>query len=151
LIFYTGKQPLNPVLLELNSNVKVFKRRPDLTEIIPNIIHGIESETVLPGDSQPCGKCQVIRVLLGRLNELDKDKDTSEEEKFMNMTVFAQELGFHFVDLFNHLEGLERDNGDTDQDALRDAFLRKQVSVGSFRPASDLEEEVRPESHAFTL
>jgi len=118
LIFYTGKQPLNPVLEELNTNVKIIKSRPSLPHVIPNIIHGIESETVLPEDALPCGKCQVIRVLLGKLVELDMLKQT-EEDIVRELTRFAQCLGYQFADLFNHLEG---NDGDAELGAYRDAF-----------------------------
>ena len=118
LIFYTGKQPLNPVLEELNTNVKIIKSRPSLPHVIPNIIHGIESETVLPEDALPCGKCQVIRVLLGKLVELDMLKQT-EEQIVRELTRYAQCLGYQFADLFNHLEG---NDGDAEPGAYRDAF-----------------------------
>lgn len=98
---------------------------------------------MLPGDEQPCGKCQVIRVLLGRLNELDKDQDASEDEKVADLTILARELGFHFADVFNHLEGLEGvDEERYNAQDLRDAFLSRQASVGSFIPASDLDGDV---------
>eukprot|EP00873_Tetraselmis_striata_P026370 jgi/Tetstr1/446634/TSEL_034157.t1 len=48
LIFYTGKEPINPALEELHTNVRIIKQRPNLFSVIPNIIYGIESKKGLP-------------------------------------------------------------------------------------------------------
>ena len=46
LIFYTGKEPLPPGIIEVyNANVRVVRGRPQLSSLIPNIIYGNESES----------------------------------------------------------------------------------------------------------
>ena len=46
LIFYTGKEPLPPGIIEdYNANVRVVRGRPQLSSLIPNIIYGNESES----------------------------------------------------------------------------------------------------------
>ena len=136
LIFYTGDSPLNPAIEELNTNVKVMKCRPSLPHVIANIIHGIESETVLPEDSIPCDKCQVIRVLLGKLAELD-ESDKTEDEKVKDLTRFAHNLGYQFGDLFNHLEG----NDGVAEPETRDAFESLLTSKSGQRSATSSEIE----------
>ena len=122
LIFYTGKEPLNPAIEELNTNIKVMKCRPSFPDIIPNIIHGIESETVLPEDSImeqdsiPGDKCQVLQVLLGKLSNLDKSNKT-DDEKVKELTRSAHLLGYQFTDLLSNLKGVGGDSN-PDKDTL---------------------------------
>ena len=111
LIFYTGKEPLNPVLLELNntSSVKILTGRPDLMTLVPSIIHSIESEKFEPEQDASCRKCEVIKVLLNRLLELDSLKGKmyalDDDDKLRTLRSLASELGFQLTDLFRHLDG----------------------------------------------
>ena len=55
LIFYTGKERLSPAIENhLTLSTILIKRRPDLNQLIPNIIYGIESGLGVPESMKPC-------------------------------------------------------------------------------------------------
>ena len=109
LIFYTGKEPLNPIISELNksSGVEILTGRPDLANLIPSIIHSIESEKIVLEEVPGCRKCEVIKVLLSRLLVLDALKDRmyalGDDGKLSTLRSLADDLGFQLSDLFRHI------------------------------------------------
>ena len=109
LIFYTGSEPLNPVISELNksSGVEILTGRPDLITLIPSIIHSIESEEIALDEDPDCRKCEVIKVLLSRLLELDALKGRmyalGDDGKLSALRSLADDLGYQLSDLFRHI------------------------------------------------
>lgn len=111
LIFYTGKKPLNPILHEMNTNVRIIKGRPDLDVVIPNIIYGIESGTGLPEKYVPTQLSDMEDDLIDKLRELDaegaadnEDQSLSSNDKLFQLTSFAQENGYLFTDFVERLD-----------------------------------------------
>jgi hypothetical protein len=109
LIFYTGKEPLNPVISELHksSGVEILTGRPELADLIPSIIHSIESEKIVLDEDPGCRKCEVIKVLLSRLLELDMLKGKmyalADDDKLSTLRSLADDLGYQLSDLFRHI------------------------------------------------
>ena len=71
LIFYTGKETLgvdSHINIVTNTNVCIIEGRPNLHEVIPNIIYGIESGVGLPERYVPDGKMVASEMLLDMLN-----------------------------------------------------------------------------------
>mmetsp|Transcript_28716 Transcript_28716/g.80835 ORF Transcript_28716/g.80835 Transcript_28716/m.80835 type:complete len:680 (+) Transcript_28716:174-2213(+) len=98
LIFYTGKSPLNPGLMELQANVKIIKKRPDLYTAIPNIIYGIESGNGLPESCERTSE-EVKELIVMKLETLDKDSKMGSTSKLAELTKYAQTEGFSFTEL----------------------------------------------------
>jgi len=107
LIFYTGNEPLNPALEELNTNVRVIKSRPNLHVVIPNIIYGIESATGLPETYLPSELESVKELLIERIREFDSKEDMTDAEKLKNLTALARNRGFLFTELLHDLMSAE--------------------------------------------
>ena len=54
LIFYTGKELLGPAIENhLTATTMLIKRRPNLNDLVPNIIYGIESGLGVPESMKP--------------------------------------------------------------------------------------------------
>lgn len=108
-IYYTGKTPLDPTLLEgLASNVKLIYSRPNLESIIPNIIHASESSDTKSKDAfQKCSKCEVIQRLMKKSKEFDVITEVSplsDEEKLEELTAIAEDSGHDISELSSHFQ-----------------------------------------------
>jgi len=99
LIFYTGKQPLSLALENSNSNIKIIKQRPDLYQVVPNIIYGIESGVGVPEKQTPAEKQHVKEVLANKLNELE-ELGLTEDEIIEELTSLAHQNGFLLSNIF---------------------------------------------------
>ena len=77
LIFYTGKETLgldedeSHVNIFTNTNVCIIGGRPNLHEVIPNIIYGIESGIGLPERYVPDGKMVASEMLLDMIQDVE--------------------------------------------------------------------------------
>ncbi len=99
LIFYTGKQPLSPALENSNNNIKIIKQRPDLYNVIPNIIYGIEAGVGVPEKYNPAEKRHVKEVLAKKLNDLE-ELGLTEDEIMEELTSLAHQNGFLLSNIF---------------------------------------------------
>ena len=100
LIFYTGREELNMASLNVhaNTNVCIISGRPNLHEVIPAIIFGIESGQGLPENYTSSTRREVCQAIVDRLNchlierrPSDQDSDASIRDDLM---ISASELGF---------------------------------------------------------
>ena len=118
LVFYTGLEPLLGPLQQLGAmkNVHIIRGRPDLQNIIPNIIFGIESGNGLPEKCMLSHKDTVVELLAERLQQLDVQASSSrnnEPGSLMTMTAtdkvvdlggLAQSYGYLFTGLVATLD-----------------------------------------------
>ncbi|KAL7487526.1 hypothetical protein ACHAW6_013122 [Cyclotella cf. meneghiniana] len=94
LIFYTGKERLSPAIENhLTLSTILIKRRPDLNQLIPNIIYGIESGLGVPESMKPSEKSRVKGLIADKVHELEAS-GFAEEEIIEELTVLAHESGF---------------------------------------------------------
>uniref|UniRef100_A0A7S2A4J8 FAD-binding FR-type domain-containing protein n=1 Tax=Trieres chinensis TaxID=1514140 RepID=A0A7S2A4J8_TRICV len=104
LIFYTGKETLNPALISLNTNVRVINGRPDLRIIIPNIIYGIESLLGLPESYTPREISRVREMVTEKMYDLERCGVMNNFEKLVELTSFASRHGFILTELMRDME-----------------------------------------------
>lgn len=97
LIFYTGREPLDVSSLNVqaNTNICIIDGRPNLHEVIPNIIFGIESKQGLPENYTPDTQRVACQMIVEHIN---KSRRTSEESMSdsadKDLAGYASELGF---------------------------------------------------------
>mmetsp|Transcript_17430 Transcript_17430/g.24892 ORF Transcript_17430/g.24892 Transcript_17430/m.24892 type:complete len:638 (+) Transcript_17430:540-2453(+) len=108
LIFYTGKDSLDPAVDGMNTNVCILKGRPDLEAVIPNIIYGIESGEGLPEKYLESEREQVKRRLADKLLELEGRDDMRRSQKRLELNEVAQSQGYR---LENHQTVLQQREG----------------------------------------
>ena len=124
-IFYTGKETLKTTLLEgLPLNVKIINSRPNLEDLIPDIIHAHECSGMDQSQSkfQPvCNKCMIINDILKKSreyteatismstdfpswpNEPNACSPRTDKEKFQELVAIANDAGYDITDLSRHL------------------------------------------------
>lgn len=109
LIFYTGKEPLVSSLIDglENTNVCIIQGRPNLDDIIPNIVYGFETGKGRPDRYLPEKKAKAIEKLRERLTVLDTAPDMSPKDKFCNLAKYANGLGYIFHDLVISLNNVD--------------------------------------------
>lgn len=140
LIFYTGKEPLNPALVETAENTTIITKRPDLEVVIPNIIHAVECMQMIP-QKKNTAKFEAMLKVQQLLEDLDKgfssiagqedlpliqeDSIEDDEDKLLLLTELAEDEGFQLSDLLHHFEGDElippEEGDDTKPDNTLDA------------------------------
>jgi len=113
LVFYTGKQPLyigdsQQIVTSSGAILHIIRARPNLDDLIPNIIYSIESGEFVPEAFVSEIKLDAIGDLKDKLAELDRTNLTSHE-KMMELMNFSDDLGFLFTDLMQ--EVANRDAG----------------------------------------
>ena len=93
LIFYTGKKKLRRPSIDIltNTNVYAIEGRPNLSELIPNLIYRIESDLGLPEHFYPDTKS----ITAYRLEESHRTLDSASTEIAKNLACYAFELGYH--------------------------------------------------------
>jgi len=102
LIFYTGREPLDMSSLNVhaNTNVCIINGRPNLHEVIPNIIFGIESKEGLPENYTPDTQRMACQMIVDHIkNESSSTRRTSRTVRTLDssdedLSIFAAELGF---------------------------------------------------------
>jgi len=94
LIFYTGKDRLSPAIDELNSNVLIIKKRPDLKSVIPNIIYGIESGKGLPEKRTMLQKEHVLNLITRQSQALENVGAHDKRSKMKELMKTAKSNGF---------------------------------------------------------
>ena len=116
LVFYTGKEPLNPVLREIHTNVRVIQGRPNLHMVIPNIIYGMESGKGRPENCTPSHLSLLKEELLAPIMNNDNDNNNdnndnnntnstkSDDEKLKEIMSYVHGKGFLLTELFHNLE-----------------------------------------------
>ena len=96
LIFYTGKEKLRSADMDVftNTNVRIIEGRPNLKQVIPAIIYGVESGLGLPERYHPEVRTVASEMLLDRLRASSDDGKTESTE---NLACYASELGFQLA------------------------------------------------------
>lgn len=107
LIFYTGKQPLyvgssNEILTASGALVHIIRSRPNIADLIPNIIYSIESGKFVPEAFVSETKGDAIVQLKDKLIELDS-ADIPTDEMLNEVMEFSDNLGFLFSDLMSEI------------------------------------------------
>ncbi|KAL7523793.1 hypothetical protein ACHAXR_001634, partial [Thalassiosira sp. AJA248-18] len=107
LVFYTGKQPLyvgdtSEIMTPSGALVHIIRARPNLQDLIPNIIYSIESGEFVPEAFISETKMNAIAQLKDMLVELDKLSLTSHQ-KMTGLINFSDDLGFLFTDLMREI------------------------------------------------
>jgi hypothetical protein len=97
LIFYTGKEKLSTADMDVftNTNVRIIEGRPNLKQVIPAIIYGVESGLGLPERYHPEVKTVASEMLLDRLS--CASGDGQESASIENLACYASELGFQLA------------------------------------------------------
>ena len=101
LIFYTGEKKLGNhcINLQADTNVCIIQGRPNLKELIPNIVYGIESSLGLPENYSPSTKEIASEILANRLmassDLLTSSRPSVSEALMQDLSLQASELGFH--------------------------------------------------------
>lgn len=103
MIFYTGKQALyvgdtSEVVTSNGALVHIVRARPNLEDLIPNIIYSIESGEYVPEAFISEIKADAIAQLQEKLDELDELSLTSQQ-KMTELINYSNDLGFLFTDL----------------------------------------------------
>jgi hypothetical protein len=95
LIFYTGKEKLSSADTDVftNTNVRILEGRPNLKQVIPAIIYGVESGLGLPERYHPEVRTVASELLFDRLCVSNGDDSVTTE----NLACYASELGFNFA------------------------------------------------------
>lgn len=87
--------------------MRIIHSRPELDQVIPNIVYGFESGEGLPGRYPPDQKTEAVELLQGRLDDLDSDSEITDKEKICNLAQYAKQLGYIFYDLMHHLDDID--------------------------------------------
>jgi hypothetical protein len=134
-IFYTGKKKLRNqcVHLEADTNVCIISGRPNLKELIPNIIFGIESGLGLPENYTPGTKMAASELLAAQLlasSDCSTTGTGSDDDAIEDLALQASELGFNLsTDAVSHEFGIAGS-----RTANRD--LSASVNMAGFRRAA---------------
>mmetsp|Transcript_23439 Transcript_23439/g.38791 ORF Transcript_23439/g.38791 Transcript_23439/m.38791 type:complete len:677 (+) Transcript_23439:87-2117(+) len=112
LIFYTGKQPLVSYLIDSveSTNVCIIHARPNLDDLIPNIVYGFESGKGRPERYLPNKKNEAIEQLHERLKVLDRSPAMTQRDKICDLADYAEGLGYIFSDLAAGLDSIVDNN-----------------------------------------
>jgi len=107
MVFYTGKQALyvgdtNEVVTSSGALVHIIRARPNLHDLIPNIIYSIESGEHVPEAFAFGNKSDAIARLQEKLSELDELNLTSQQ-KMTELVKSSNDLGFLFTDLMREI------------------------------------------------
>eukprot|EP00873_Tetraselmis_striata_P033036 jgi/Tetstr1/453300/TSEL_040292.t1 len=117
LIYYTGKEPLNPaVTTDMRPNTMILHRRPNLHVAIPNIVYGIESGAGLP--EQHTRENEVRLELASLAGRLADGEDMTSAAKLKALNREAQRRGYSLSELVNptrHVETKEGQRGSREQ------------------------------------
>lgn len=127
LIFYTGKDPLPPCLeVFANTNVCIILGRPNLRDLIPSIIYGIES-----GKGLPEQYCQRRRRCTAKYlaQTLASDDDATLDSQYVRKA--AGRKGFCIQDTAG-LRAKKRISLDEQDESTENSLLER--LEGSFHP-----------------
>jgi hypothetical protein len=141
LIFYTGKEELLPENVEIftNTNVCIILGRPKLSQLIPNIIYGIESGRGLPEQYVPEIRRDAAELLADYLDD-DATIHTAAVEGISNL---AAERGFQITDKAAVLAQLALTPKGDSQQRRKSGAIFDHLEF-SFKPW-----EEHPEAHSF--
>lgn len=103
MIFYTGKQALHvgdssQIQTANGALVHIVRARPNMADLIPNIIYSIESGEYVPEEFISEVKADAIAQLQEKLDELD-ELSLSASQKMAELMNYSNDLGFLFTDL----------------------------------------------------
>ena len=103
LVFYTGKTPLHPVLLEYwaESNVKIIMGRPSLGDLIPNIIRGVEGGNMPFASVDPMQLGSVVHRLSSNITSKNA---VSEKDMIKQAYDEAKSHGYQLTGILNSVE-----------------------------------------------
>ncbi|KAL7532450.1 hypothetical protein ACHAXR_004635 [Thalassiosira sp. AJA248-18] len=110
LIFYTGKEPLyignsSEIMTKSGAMVQIILSRPNLQELIPNIIYSIECGDINVPEAFVLTKTKhdAIAALKERLDELDEIPSMTSRQKTAELINYSDELGFLFTELMTEI------------------------------------------------
>lgn len=110
MIFYTGKEPLyigdsSEIMTKSGAMVHIIRSRPNLQELIPNIIYSIECGDVNVPEAFVLTKTKhdAIAALKERLDELDDIPSMTSRQKTAELINYSDELGFLFTELMTEI------------------------------------------------
>ena len=159
-IFYTGKAklPRKHIDLAADTNVCIISGRPQLKQLVPNIIYGIESGIGLPERYQPEARMTVSEMLVDRMYATMEDQTSSTEspqssrDMTESLACYASELGFHLPEeaISKELEKVPSPASMTRRSSStgRTKSLKRQRQASERRIMKELGLEFRPwESH----
>jgi hypothetical protein len=142
LIFYTGKKKLRNqcIHLEADTNICIISGRPNLKELIPNIIFGIESGLGLPENYTPGTNMAASELLANQLlasSECLSSSIRSDDDLEEDLALQASELGFNLstgsVSQEFGAAGSRRGRRRLSDPVRLCASIREKLSIG-FRP-----------------
>jgi hypothetical protein len=176
LFFYTGKQPLyvgktNNILTPSGAMVHIIRARPNLRDLIPNIIYSIESGEFVPEEFIKETKVDAISELQKELVLLD-ELQLSSREKMSKLITLTDNLGLLFSDLMEEItkgdlsstqrtdettgedsnEAMEEQHDGEDEDDLLEKIRSTKIpSQGKLTRRASLELEEAPSPQLFDL
>ena len=117
MVFYTGKEPLvldddddesGELVTANGARLHIIRGRPNLAQVLPNLIYSIESGTAVPEAYVEDKKVEAVKTLQDKLAELDEDLELSDREKLHELINHSASLGFLFTDIATEFFGKER-------------------------------------------
>lgn len=103
LIFYTGKVDIDEKYEQLKTNIKVVKKRPNLEDVITNIIFGIETGLGLPEKHVKTTRNEILASLKKKIMDLDNLGMTTTQ-KLMELMRHASHYGFELSPLMQEID-----------------------------------------------
>lgn len=111
LVFYTGKEPLPDTIENYNGNVNltIIRERPNLANVIPNIIQDIDKYGHSQAEAELPDKHMVALAMLqeenqGLLQSNDDGTKLTMEERAAKLAAYAEnKLGYNLTELINEL------------------------------------------------
>lgn len=113
----------NEIVTKNGAIVHIIRARPNLGNLIPNIIYSIESGEYVPEDFISEAKVDAMTQLQEKLEELDEMNLTSQQ-KMNELINYSNDLGFLFTDLMQEISGAtaekevsggDKDNNESDR------------------------------------
>jgi ferric-chelate reductase len=144
LLFYTGSEPLEKSEIEIftNTNVCIIHgRRPELPQIIVNIVYGIESGRGLPERYIP----DIKREASTKMAEMVGDDECVSTQKLQDISNWAGQNGFQMQEFESSAISQPRSEFDSRSQHRRrkSDVIMKHLDIG-FKPW-----ESHPEAHRF--
>ena len=109
LIFYTGKVDIDNKYEQLKTNIKIVKKRPNLEDVITNIIFGIETTLGLPEKHVKTTRAEILVSLKKKIKHLD-DLGMTTTQKLMELMRHASRYGFELSPLIQEIEDNHDEN-----------------------------------------
>ena len=104
LVFYTGKDPLPDTIenFNVNANLQIIKERPNLSNILPNMIHYIDTHGQSQHEQALVDKDHLALTLLQQESRRSKSKHVSFAQRVSRLSKYANDLGYDMCELVKH-------------------------------------------------